>query len=68
MIRSKAFCTPRMPLALETITGLAAQRVVADRGRGGLMACGIAAAVAATAPAWTASDTNSRRVRGSNTG
>src|SRR5207247_10715511 len=68
MTRSKAFCTPRMPLALAMTTGFAAQREAAGRGRGGRIGWGMPkTAPAARPPAAEARksrrDTTSRTVR-----
>src|SRR5574341_720068 len=65
-IRSNACCTARRPLPLEMRTGLAAQRVLRGRGRGGRIGCGMPrVALAASPPA--VDSTNWRRVSTSGT-
>src|SRR5574341_14358 len=65
-IRSNAFWTARSPLPLEMITGLAAQREVGGRGRGGRMGCAMPVAALAATPTAVVF-TNSRRVSTSGT-
>src|SRR5437588_1139845 len=57
---SNAFCTARNPLALETATGFAAQRLRGGSGRGGRIGKGMSRAWAAATPT-AAEARNSRR-------